>query len=178
MSSNNTIRHMAMRVSKPKTTTDTETRSERMKVTSRLELIRDAHSLKKNEQTSDRMEDYLEIVYELIQQKGYATSIDIAECLNVSQPSVTKMMRRLDRISLINYEKYRGINLTERGLVIATGMHERHGIVSEFLKMIGVDEQIANRDAEEIEHHVHTETLRKLNEFVESIKAGLKTLPE
>src|SRR5215211_1745868 len=120
------------------------------------------------------MEDYLEVIYELIQQKGYATSIDIAECLNVSRPSVTKMIRRLDETGLINYEKYRGIRLTEQGISIGRAMHERHSVVSEFLKMIGVDEDIANRDAEQIEHHVQAETLRKLQGLVESIKASLK----
>ena len=179
MRSDNTLKHTAMKASEPTTAAGTKIRfQERTEVTSRLELIRDAHSTKKDEKASDRMEDYLEIVYELIQQKGYATSIEIAECLNVSQPSVTKMMRRLDRIGLINYEKYRGINLTERGTVIARAIHERHGIVSEFLKIIGVDEHIANRDAEEIEHHLHSETLKKLKELVDSIKAGLKTPPK
>jgi Mn-dependent DtxR family transcriptional regulator len=147
-------------------------------VNSRLKLIRDAHGLKNDEQTSDRMEDYLEIVYELIHQKGYATSIDIAECLDVSGPSVTKMMRRLDKKGLVDYEKYRGINLTKRGTVIARAMHERHSVVSEFLKMIGVDAQIANRDAEEIEHHLHSETMKKLKELVKSIKASSETHPK
>jgi Mn-dependent DtxR family transcriptional regulator len=85
------------------------------------------------------------------------------------------MMRRLHGSSLINYQKYRGIKLTERGIVIGRALHERHSIVSEFLKMIGVNEDIANRDAEEIEHHVHPETLRKLQALVESIKASLKS---
>jgi Mn-dependent DtxR family transcriptional regulator len=117
------------------------------------------------------MEDYLEAIYELIDHKGYATSIDLAECLNVSQPSVTKMMRRLDRTELIDYEKYRGIRLTEKGIKLAKSIHERHGIVSEFLRRIGVDENIANRDAEEIEHHIHPETLRKLQDLLEGKSA-------
>ncbi|TLY08207.1 MAG: transcriptional regulator [Thaumarchaeota archaeon] len=119
------------------------------------------------------MEDYLEAMYELIDHKGYATSVDLAECLNVSQPSVTKMMRRLDRTELIDYEKYRGIRLTEKGIKLAKSIHERHGIVSEFLKKIGVDENIANRDAEEIEHHIHPETLRKLQDLLEGKNAAL-----
>jgi Mn-dependent DtxR family transcriptional regulator len=142
------------------------------KITSRLEVIRDVHSAKMNDRATYRMEDYLEAIYELIQHKGYATSIDIAECLNVSQPSVTTMMQRLDRSELIDYEKYRGVRLTERGIDIATAIHERHGVVLEFLKMIGVNEDIANRDSEEIEHHMHPETLRSLRELMERIKAG------
>ncbi|MGB7954960.1 MAG: winged helix-turn-helix transcriptional regulator, partial [Candidatus Nitrosopolaris sp.] len=61
----------------------------------RLKLIRDAHNVKEKvieEQHTDRMEDYLEVIYELIKKKGYATQTDISESLNVSLPSVTKML--------------------------------------------------------------------------------------
>src|SRR6476619_8248284 len=84
----------------------------------RLVAIREANAVKKEERT-DRMEDYLEIIYELVQQKGYATSVDITECLNVSAPSVTKMMRRLDTTGYLEYEKYRGIRLTQQGTNVA-----------------------------------------------------------
>ena len=142
------------------------------KASTRLEVIRDANRKGKADgHATFRMEDYLEAIYELIDQKGYATSVDLAECLNVSQPSVTKMMRRLDRTELIDYEKYRGIRLTEKGVKLAKSIHERHGIVSEFLRKIGVDENIANRDAEEIEHHIHPETLRKLQDLLEGKSA-------
>jgi len=147
---------------------------ENIKASSRLEVIRNAHKKRKTDNHATfRMEDYLEAMYELIDHKGYATSVDLAECLNVSQPSVTKMMRRLDRTELIDYEKYRGIRLTEKGIKLAKSIHERHGIVSEFLKKIGVDENIANRDAEEIEHHIHPETLRKLQDLLEGKSAAL-----
>jgi hypothetical protein len=141
MRNNNTLKHTTASVSKPKTSIGSANGLQGRIMDSRLEFIRHAHSIKEADQASDRMEDYLEVIYELIQHKSYATSIDIAECLNVSRPSVTKMMRRLHGSSLINYQKYRGIN-----------------------------EDIANRDAEEIEHHVHPETLRKLQALVESIK--------
>jgi len=142
------------------------------KASTRLEVIRDANRKGKADgHATFRMEDYLEAIYELIDQKGYATSVDLAECLNVSQPSVTKMMRRLDRTELIDYEKYRGIRLTEKGVKLAKSIHERHGIISEFLRKIGVDENIANRDAEEIEHHIHPETLRKLQDLLEGKSA-------
>jgi DtxR family manganese transport transcriptional regulator len=146
--------------------------SKRIKV-SRSEVIRDAHCTKKDDRTTERTEDYLEVIYELVQHKGYAASIDIAECLNVRQPSVTKMMRRLAQSKLVDYEKYRGIRLTEKGIEIARAIHERHIILSEFLRMIGVDENIASRDAEEIEHHVHPDTLRKLRQLLQHMKDDL-----
>lgn len=116
------------------------------------------------------MEDYLEVIYELIQHKGYATTVDISEYLNVSSPSVTKMLQRLSESGHVNYEKYRGITLTGAGIAVAESMHYRHGILAEFLMMIGVDEDTANRDAEGIEHHLHPETLKKLEEFVRLAK--------
>jgi Mn-dependent DtxR family transcriptional regulator len=135
----------------------------------RLELIRDAHSLKekvREEQHTDRMEDYLEVIYELIRKKGYATQTDISESLNVSLPSVSKMLQRLEESKYLKYEKYRGINLTQEGINVAVNIREKHGLLSEFFKMIGVDEDVANIDAEGIEHHLHPQTLKKLREFI------------
>lgn len=139
----------------------------------RLESIRDAHTDKKDETKeyrTDRMEDYLEVIYELVQQKGYATTIDISQYLNVSSPSVTKMVKRLDETGYLKYEKYRGICLTQQGIDVAISIHQRHSLLAEFLKMIGVDKDIANKDAEGIEHHLHPQTLKKLEEFVMTIK--------
>ena len=135
----------------------------------RLESIRHAHNTKREERT-DRMEDYLEVIYELIEQKSYATPIDISESLNVSSPSVTKMVRRLYEQGYLNYEKYRGISLTHQGTSVAINIHNRHSLLTEFLIMIGVNKDIANMDAEGIEHHVHPETLKKLEEFVKDVK--------
>lgn len=140
------------------------------KKNNRLEAIRDAHSVEGHSLHTYRMEDYLEVIYELKEAKGYATTIDISEYLNVSSPSVTKMVQRLDENGYLNYEKYRGLMLTEKGMSIAKSMHERHNLLIEFLKIIGVTENIANRDAEGIEHHLHRETLKKLEEFVKNMK--------
>ena len=135
----------------------------------RLKLIRNAHNVKE-QVIEDRMEDYLEVIYELIKKKGYATQTDISESLNVRLPSVTKMLQRLDESKYLKYEKYRGINLTEEGIEVAENIHEKHGLLSEFFKMIGVDEDVANIDAEGIEHHLHPQTLKKLREFTRNHK--------
>ena len=135
----------------------------------RLVAIRDANSVKKDHRT-DRMEDYLEVIYELVQQKGYATTVDISSYLNVSSPSVTKMMQKLDETGYLKYEKYRGIRLTNEGIRIARNIRNRHGLLAEFFKIIGVDEETANNDAEGIEHHLHPETIKKLEEFIKVLK--------
>lgn len=135
----------------------------------RLEAIRFANSVKKEDRT-DRMEDYLEVIYELIQEKGYATTVDISSYLNVSSPSVTKMMQKLDETGYLKYEKYRGIKLTNEGIRIARNIRNRHGLLAEFFMIIGVDEDTANNDAEGIEHHLHPETMKKLEEFINELK--------
>lgn len=135
----------------------------------RLEAIRDANSAKKEDRT-DRMEDYLEVIYELVEQKGYATTVDISNYLNVSSPSVTKMTQRLDETGYLKYEKYRGIRLTDEGVHIAKNIRNRHGLLAEFFKMIGVDEESANSDAEGIEHHLHPETIKRLEDFMNVLK--------
>jgi Mn-dependent DtxR family transcriptional regulator len=150
----------------------------------RLESIRNAHNAKEKQgedddnNRTDRMEDYLEVIYELIQQKGYATTIDISSYLNVSSPSVTKMLQKLDESRYLDYEKYRGIRLTLEGSIIAKNIRQRHSLLVEFLKMIGVNEGTANKDAEGIEHHLHPETLEKLEEFVKVIKRTAKNQKE
>jgi Mn-dependent DtxR family transcriptional regulator len=138
----------------------------------RLVAIRDANNVKKDHRT-DRMEDYLEVIYELVQQKGYATTVDISSYLNVSSPSVTKMMQKLDETGYLKYEKYRGIRLTNEGIRIARNIRNRHGLLAEFFKIIGVDEETANNDAEGIEHHLHPETMKKLEEFINELKKNI-----
>ena len=135
----------------------------------RLEAIRDANSAKKEDRT-DRMEDYLEVIFELVEQKGYATTVDISNYLNVSSPSVTKMTQKLDETGYLKYEKYRGIRLTDEGVRIAQNIRTRHGLLAEFFKMIGVDEESANSDAEGIEHHLHPETIKRLEGFINILK--------
>jgi Mn-dependent DtxR family transcriptional regulator len=139
----------------------------------RLTSIRDANRTIREDRT-DRMEDYLEVIYELVLQKGYATTVDISDYLNVSSPSVTRMMKKLHETGFLRYEKYRGMSLTDKGLEVAKAIRKRHGILAEFFKMIGVQNDVANEDAEGIEHHLHSETLKKLEDFVRNLKATQK----
>jgi Mn-dependent DtxR family transcriptional regulator len=138
---------------------------------SRLDFIRNAHHEKKEDDIrTDRMEDYLEVIYELIQQKGYATTADISKYLNVSSPSVTKMVKKLDENHYLIYEKYRGLRLTIDGINIAKNIREKHSLFAEFLKMIGVEDEVAHLDAEGIEHHLHAQTIKKLENLIILLK--------
>ena len=127
----------------------------------RLESIKRAHKSAKAD-SSSRMEDYLEVISELVELKGYANTLDISRYMNVSAPSVTKMLQRLDENGYLEYEKYRGINLTTKGNAIAATIRQKHGILLEFFKMLGIDHAAANKDAEGIEHHLNPKTIKQL----------------
>ncbi|MGD1834211.1 MAG: transcriptional regulator MntR [Nitrososphaeraceae archaeon] len=136
----------------------------------RLKSIRIANNVRKNKNRTPRMEDYLEVIYELVKSKGYATTVEISQHLNVSSPSVTKMIQRLDENNLLVYEKYRGIRLTKQGISIAINVRNKHALLTEFFKILGVNEETANEDVEALEHYLHPESINKLEKLVKIIK--------
>lgn len=137
----------------------------------RLESIRAAHESRRGAPGA-RAEDYLEVIYELVELKGYAATLDISRHMGVSAPSATRMLQRLDEGGYLEYEKYRGISLTRKGAAVAESVRQRHGILLEFLGMIGVGGAAAGRDAEGIEHHLAPETVRQLRKFVAFLRAN------
>jgi len=114
-----------------------------------------------------RVEDYLEVVYELIQRKGYARSSDIAEQLDVKSASVTNMLQKLHSMGLIVHERYRGLTLTSSGERLAKTIQKKHLTILKFLCTLGIEEKVAKLDAEGIEHHVHKDTIDRIGRFVD-----------
>ena len=147
------------------------------KYSKRLESIKAAHKTAKNESSTKR-EDYLEIISELIDLKGYATTLDISRYMNVSPPSVTKMLQKLDEKGYLEYEKYHGINLTEKGNKIAHTIRQKHGMLLDFFEILGVGSETANQDAEGIEHHLNPKTIRQLRKFITFLKSNPKITDE
>lgn len=116
--------------------------------------------------SSETVETYVETIHELEKDNDKAKNKDIAFKLNVKQPSVTEMLQKLDQQGLVDYEPYQGVNLTETGKKLAHQLSERHSILAKFLKTIGVDEEVAEDDACEIEHIMHDETIKQFKTFV------------
>ena len=141
----------------------------------RLESIKAAHQTTRSE-SSSRMEDYLEVISELVELKGYATTLDISRYMNVSAPSVTKMLQRLDENDYLEYEKYHGINLTDKGNHLADSIRQKHGILLEFFEILGIGHETANQDVEGIEHHLNPKTIRQLRKFITFLKSNPKVL--
>ncbi len=139
----------------------------------RLESIKAAHQTARTG-SSSRMEDYLEVILELVELKGYATTLDISRYMNVSAPSVTKMLQRLDENGYLEYEKYHGINLTQKGNQLADAIRQKHGILLEFFEILGIGHDTANQDAEGIEHHLNPKTIRQLRKFITFLKSNPK----
>lgn len=119
-------------------------------------------------------EDYLERIHELIDEKGYARAVDIANALGISQSSVSSMVQKLAAEGLLNYEKYRGMTLTEEGRRVALAVHERHEILKRFLSLLKVPQKAQERDIEGLEHHISNETVRAIAQLSDDleIRAG------
>ena len=122
---------------------------------------------------SAAVEDYLERILELINTKGYARVVDIAQSLKISQASVTNMVQRLDAEGLLKYEKYRGLALTASGEALAKNITRRHQILTDFLRLFGLDEEMIYHDVEGMEHHISPPTLNA----IEALTAQLERQP-
>lgn len=114
---------------------------------------------------TELVEDYVELIGELLQSLGEARSVDIARRMGVSKATVANMIKRLIERGLVEAVPYRSLFLTDAGWEMAKQSQERHAVVLEFLLMLGVSEAMARRDAEGIEHHVSEETLHLMRAF-------------
>ena len=125
---------------------------------------------------SSAVEDYLEQILDLINTKGYARVADIAQGLKISQASVTNMIQRLDTERLLKYEKYRGLVLTTAGETLARNIMRRHQLLTDFLRMLGIDEEVIYHDVEGMEHHISPQTLRAVEALVVQLQKQPKLL--
>ncbi len=114
---------------------------------------------------SQSAEDYLERIHELIEQKGYARVVDIASSLKVKQASVTSMVQKLAEAGYLNYEKYRGLILTDQGREVARGIQNRHETLSRFFSLVGLSAESQRQDIEGIEHHLSPDTVEILSDL-------------
>ncbi len=119
----------------------------------------------------EAIEDYVELIDDLINATGEARLVDLANRMGVSQPTVSKSLARLQRDGYITSEPYRSIFLTDKGKLLAESSRERHAIVYRFLLAIGVSSEVAKQDAEGMEHHVSEETLKVFEKITQEKNA-------
>lgn len=120
---------------------------------------RDDHSL-------ETAADYVELIEELVAEHGEARGVDLSQRLGVSHVTVSKTIKRLVRGGYVRKRPYRGVFLTEKGKQLAKSSKERHELVLGLLRAIGVPANIAEIDAEGMEHHISPETLRAIKKFL------------
>jgi DtxR family manganese transport transcriptional regulator len=118
------------------------------------------------------LEDYVELIADLLSVHGEARPIDIARRLGVSHPTAVKSINRLKREGLATAQPYRGVFLTESGHAMANRARARHRVVVQVLEAIGVPPETAESDAEGIEHHVSDISLRAFARFLSNRNAG------
>ncbi len=123
-----------------------------------------------------RLEDYLEAIYNLKEEKGYVSAADISEMLAVTPPTVSNMVKNLADKGYLEHERYRGMRLTSSGERIARSVIRRHQVISRLISMLGVDDETAYVDTEGIEHHVHPSTLRRFERLAEYLRENPQTL--
>ncbi len=115
---------------------------------------------------NESAENYLETIFMLKNKKGYVRSIDIANELHFSKPSVSVAMKHFREEGYIVTEEDGAINLTEKGLEIARRVYERHHILARALILLGVDEETAYADSCKIEHDISEQTFEKIKEHL------------
>ena len=113
-------------------------------------------------QLQESGEMYLETIYVLSRKIGNVRSIDVGEYMGYSKPSVSRAVGLLKSGGFINVDENGFLTLTEAGLELAVSIYERHTIVSNFLKKIGVPDDIADEDACRIEHIISEETFKAI----------------
>lgn len=120
------------------------------------------------------MEDYIETIYIQLESRGTARVSDIAEALDVLPSSVTKMAQRLDKEGFVHYERYKGLELTDKGWKFGKKLLRRHELLEQFLRIIGVDEEKVYDDVEGIEHHLSWNAIDRITELVEALEKDVE----
>jgi DtxR family transcriptional regulator, Mn-dependent transcriptional regulator len=120
---------------------------------------------------SASQEDYLEVIYHIVEEKKVARAKEIASRLRVSRSSVTEAFRSLSQKGLINYSPYEVITLTTRGQQVAEDIIHRHQALKEFfIKVLAVEEKLAEEGACKVEHAAPREIIERLIQFVSFIE--------
>lgn len=114
-------------------------------------------------------EDYLEAMLMMQEKHGFIRSVDVAQQLGVTKPSVSYATKNLRNDGYIIMDKYGRITLTESGHAIAQAMYDRHKQLMTFLMKIGVDEEVAREDACKIEHDISEQTFQMLCRYIATL---------
>ena len=131
------------------------------------------------ETLSQCLEDYLEAIYIINLNKKVVRVKEVAEFLNVKNPSVVDAISKLAEKGFVTHERYGYLNLTEKGVKSAKGVYKKHGEIFEFLnKVLGMDIDTSEKDACGIEHYISRKTLDKIVKLMEFLETSPEGYPE
>lgn len=125
------------------------------------------YKIKENKKITEAMEDYIEMIYRK-SKKNKITVKDLSIYLNVKPSSVSKMIKRLNNLSLVNFEKYKDISLTKEGTILGNYLMKRHNILKKFFKYINKDDFLLEQ-VEKIEHFIDYKTVKNINNYLKKI---------
>ena len=135
--------------------------------------------MKKKQNISASMEDYLEAIFFAVTRRGVAQAKDIAESLNVKAGTVTGALQNLQKAGYINYAPYQLITLTEEGMKRASSIAHKHQVLKNFFAdILGIGQDIADKAACRVEHNVGDELVDRLVCFTEMIQSESTDLIE
>ncbi|MCL4450261.1 MAG: metal-dependent transcriptional regulator [Candidatus Thermoplasmatota archaeon] len=127
--------------------------------------------------TSEDREKYLESIDHFIREHGYARPLEIAEFLRVTPASVSQMLTKLSNDGLINYQKYRGMTISEKGMKVLENLNKKESSIYDLLKMVGCDEATAKEKACFFEHFIDDDLAEKFRNFTAKLKESKIELP-
>lgn len=121
---------------------------------------------------TESMEDYLEMVYRLVEKKGYVRAVDLSEALQFQASSITKMIQKLDEAGFVNYERYRNIALTPLGWQYGRFLVWRDATLKKFLRMLKAPDAGIEEQVEGMEHYVTPTTMNLINRLIDFFEAN------
>ena len=127
--------------------------------------------------TNEDREKYLESIDHFIKEQGYARPLEIAEFLKVTPASVSQMLSKLADDGLINYQKYRGMTLSDKGKKLLDSLSKKESSIYELLKLMGCDEETAKERACFFEHFIDEDLSEKMRSFTNKVKESKLKLP-
>ena len=125
------------------------------------------HRRTRQDHATETAEDYVEAVAQIVSERETCRLVDLAEYFAVSHVTANRIVARLQKEGLLSTEPYQPIALTAKGKRLAARCRQRHQIVYQFRRSIGIAEQTAAIDAEGIEHHVSPKTLRRFEQLAD-----------
>lgn len=120
---------------------------------------------------TESIEDYIERIYLDNQENGRGVRItDLAQAMNVSKASANDAVKRLKNLGYVEHERYRHIYLTEKGKEKGAQVYERHQIITRFInEILGIEPELAEKDACSIEHIISEETFQSIKNLVNQL---------